>query len=240
MPAGLPGDSLLTPTANPVVGPAVIMDPLSGPKGSPFDARRITGYVAGMPTYANDGTNLSTGALSTGIGYGPNVVFNPGDTPPFGDNFTDDYIPGQDKPDSTLAADSTYMYIGGGRSLASGLPNPYAVAGVGISAVGNGQVRDSGAGPAFTGTTMRTATAAGAVATGVVVEAAVAGYLNRSNQALVAGNSTFGVAPNTTAPSLVRSDKEVLHEEFDKQREHDEAVLKEHVDRAEQYDRRNK
>ena len=70
MPAALPGsagiknDPVNTYPANPSAGQAVLMDALSGPKGSPLD-KDNTG-------------NCTTGAMSTGIGYGLNLVVAPG------------------------------------------------------------------------------------------------------------------------------------------------------------------
>src|SRR5262252_10904893 len=98
MPASLPGSTAAQNLANPgAVGQFVIFDPLSGPKGSPLDVRKITwsGYT---PTYTNDAANQtpSTGALSTGIGIGANMVIGP--TAPasiFAAGFNDNDIPGE-------------------------------------------------------------------------------------------------------------------------------------------------
>lgn len=177
MPASLPGATLAQNQANPSQGSCVTYDLLSGPKGSPFD-KDTTG-------------NQSTGALSTGIGFGgtPVMVSIPGA------GFTDDYIPGVTKPDGTAMGNSTLMYIGGGRTTMvpanpTGVPTttPYT-AGFGIGMAGGGGSRDAGAGPAFTGFALKTVTAAGAVAIGAAVET---GFVNRSNQALVTGQSVFG------------------------------------------------
>jgi hypothetical protein len=198
MPAGLPGDSLANNLANPSAGRPVIFDPLSGPKGSPLDK--------GSP-----GT-VSTGGLSTGIGFGLNYVNGvAGVAAPnaiFAAGFNDNSVPGNrivtyaPAPPSGVvtatAADSTRMYIGGGRSSTNGVAadkfsvpfvaTPYT-AGVALCAAGYGGSRDAGAGPAFTGFPMRMVTATGAVANGNAVEA---GFLNRSNVALVATQSVFG------------------------------------------------
>jgi len=118
MPAGLPGATLAQNQGNPTQGAAVIMDPLSGPKGTAFDARTITGWVNGYPTYAADPLNVSTGGLCTGIGFGSPPIFGANDPAPFAEgNFTDDYVPGTDNPSGINAfADSRGVYIGGGRS----------------------------------------------------------------------------------------------------------------------------
>lgn len=186
MPASLPGDTNTNNrTGNPSVGQPVTFGLLFGPKGSPLD-KDTTG-------------NASTGALSTGIGFGLEV--GPiGPTAPASiklAGFTDDYTPGVTKPDGNPAANSTIMHIGGGRTITSGAPNyanipgqagcnPYT-AGWGIGAAGNGGSRDAGAGPAFTGFLMKMVT--GAAATGAAIEA---GFLNRTGAATVAGQSAFG------------------------------------------------
>jgi hypothetical protein len=184
MPASLPGDTKANNTGgNPDAGRAVIFDLMSGPKGSPLDKD-----TAG---------NASTGALSTGIGFGASVVIG-GSIPRAG--FTDDYKPGISTPAPADAADSRFMYIGGGRTSATGAtpgrpfpPAPFT-AGFGIGGAGNGGSRDAGAGPAFTGFGLKLVT--GAAAAGAAVEA---GWVNRSGVALVAGQSTFGSAAVASA-----------------------------------------
>ena len=194
MPASLPGDTKANNTgANPSAGQPVTYDLISGPKGSPMD-KDTTGIA-------------STGALCTGIGYGSEVLI--GLTAPASikaAGFTDDYKPGISTPLPADAADSRYMYIGGGRSKTSGAPlynnpagvagtNPYT-AGFGIGAAGAGGSRDAGAGPAFTGFGLKMVTAAGAVATGAAIEA---GFVNRVGAALVTGQSSFGSATAASA-----------------------------------------
>jgi len=187
MPAALPGsagiknDPVNTYPANPSAGQAVLMDALSGPKGSPLD-KDNTG-------------NCTTGALSNCIGFGTNLVIGPNllfGNPPTGVNggFTDDTGAGGS------GANSTYMYMGGGRSVtASGVntagvagTSPYTAGFLPVNA-GNGGSRDGGAGPAFTGFVGKIVTATAGVANGAAVEA---GFTNRSGVALVSGQSTFG------------------------------------------------
>ena len=189
MPAALPGsagiknDPVNTYPANPSAGQSVIMDAISGPKGSPLD-KDNTG-------------NCTTGALSNCIGFGGNLVIGPNllfGTPPTGVNggFTDDI------GEVPAAANSTYMYMGGGRSVtASGVntagvagTNPYTAGFLPVNA-GNGGSRDGGAGPAFTGFVGKIVTATAGVANGVAVET---GFINRSGVALVSGQSTLGSA----------------------------------------------
>lgn len=191
MPASLPGDTNTNNrTANPSAGQFVTFGLLSGPKGSPLD-KDTTG-------------NASTGALSTGIGFGAEV--GPYTTPATmkAGGFNDDYTPGVTKPDGTASADATIMYIGGGRSSATGAsygrpfpPAPYT-AGFGIGGAGAGGSRDAGAGPAFTGFLNKMVTATGATANGAAIEV---GFANRSGVALANGQSTFG--SSTTASAAV-------------------------------------
>jgi hypothetical protein len=207
MPAGLPGDTAVNNLANPNAGRAVIFDLLSGPKGSPFDRDVQVPYL-GNPAgtgFAASG-NASTGALSTGIGYGSPPVIDP--IAYSGANnallgiraagFSDDYIPGVTKPDGTASANSTLMYIGGGRSALVGqvMTNVPYTAGFGIGMAGQGGSRDAGAGPAFTGFTVKMVTAAGAVATGAAVET---GFANRSGVALINNQSVFGSSGTASA-----------------------------------------
>ena len=201
MPASLPGSSVADNIANPSSGQPVMFDPLSGLRGSPLDARRITGWDSnGMPIYTPDPTNCSTGALNTGIGYGHNFVidqpvvsgtrvFPPG-------NHTDDMILGRRLPDG-VTGNPALTNIGGGRSFPDGTPKPYNNSALGFSSAGNGRARDTGAGPAFTGTIQNMVTAVATVANGAFVEGATA---NRSGQTIVAGQSILGMLGNTVAP----------------------------------------
>ena len=183
MPAALPGDTSANNTgANPSAGRFVIFDLLSGPKGSPKDK--------------DQAGNASTGALSTGLGFGGGHIV--GVTAPASiqaAGFTDDYTPGVTKPDGTASANSTLMYIGGGKSNNLGAPVPY-VAGFGIGGAGNGGSRDAGAGPAFTGFNEKMLTATGGVANGAAIEA---GFVNRTGLAMLIGQSAFGSATAASA-----------------------------------------
>jgi hypothetical protein len=177
MPAALPGATLAENLANPSAGLHICFDLLSGPKGSPFDKDQ-TG-------------NASTGGLSTGIGYGSPPIF--GLTAPASiqaAGFSDDYTVGVTKPDGTAATTSILMYIGGGKSDATGAPVPYT-GGFGIGNAGQGGSRDAGAGPAFQGFLGKMVTATAGVANGAAVEA---GWINRSGVALLTGQSVFGSA----------------------------------------------
>ena len=212
MPAVNMAGALVVP-ANPAAGKPVLMSPFSGPKNSPFDARVITGWVAGRPTYANDPTNFSTGALSTGIGFGYNSPII-GLTAPQSikdRGFTDDYAPGGSTPVPAAASNSRFVAIGGGKSaIVAGTgaggngspanenvssPVPY-VAGFALQAFGDGGSRDAGAGPVFTGFGLKMVTATGAVAIGAAIEA---GFLNRTPRALVTGESAHGSASAASA-----------------------------------------
>ena len=149
--------------------------------------------------------NASTGALSTGIGFGsPPIIGLTAPASIQAAGFSDDYTPGVTKPDGTSSSDSTIMYIGGGRCDAPTIatqgraaPNPYT-AGFGIGKAGQGGSRDAGAGPAFQGFRCKMVTATGAVANGAAVET---GFINRSGVSLVTGQSVFGSA--TAASGVV-------------------------------------
>jgi hypothetical protein len=212
MPAGLPGSSLSSNLANPGDGNAVIFDPLSGPKGSPFDGDTQTDIITGTVTPRG---GCSTGALSTGIGITSEVLIRtpnlgpqsiPGVTAPnqiwrggFEDNLTPGEVPtysagGPPPVVASSAINSAKMYIGGGRSDANvngaAAPNPYTD-GVAICGAGNGGARDGGAGPAYTGFPLKMVTATGTVANGAAIET---GFNNRTGASMVTGQSTFGSA----------------------------------------------
>jgi hypothetical protein len=140
--------------------------------------------------------NTSTGGLSTGIGFGsPPIIGVTAPASILAAGFNDDYTPGATKPDGTATTDATYMYIGGGKSLATGVSSPYT-AGYGIGGAGQGGSRDAGAGPAYTGFPAKIVTAAGAVAIGAVVET---GFTNRSGAALTTGQSVLGSSGTASA-----------------------------------------
>jgi hypothetical protein len=189
-----------TPGATISDGKPVIMSSFSGPKGSPLDARTITGWSGGMPTYANDPNNVSTGALSTGIGFGGGVLIGPTAPASIDDaGFTDDYTPGVSTPVPASATSSIYVAIGGGKCTANVAGNapvvPYT-AGFGLLGFGNGGARDAGAGPAFTGFGLKTVTATGTVANGAAVET---GFVNRTGASIATGQSVFGSATAASA-----------------------------------------
>jgi len=197
MPAGLPGSNNADNQGNPNKGQSVLFDPASGPKGSPFDHKVITSwnYATGMPVLGvgSGDSVLSTGALSTGIGFGLNTevpggvdgVVGTGTTPVDLDstgNFSSQYIPGTSLPSLAAAADARLLYIGGGKSDVAGVSTPRAVsqlcaAGGGryLPSVVAGASRDGGTNQGF-GTKLVIAT--GATAFGAAI---VAGFTNRSS-----------------------------------------------------------
>lgn len=196
MPAALPGSTLAQNIANPSAGSMVIYDLLSGPKGSPKDRDVDIAYLASPGSAGTASGNASTGGLSTGIGFGsPPIIGLTAPASIVAAGYNDDYTPGVTKPDGTAATTSILMYIGGGKSDATGAPVPYT-AGFGIGAAGNGGSRDAGAGPAFTGFGLKMVTAAAGVANGAAVET---GFSNRSGVALVTGQSVFGSSTTATA-----------------------------------------
>jgi len=205
MAASLPGATAAENAANPSQGRAVIFDALSGPKSSPFGGRTLAWDSDNHPVYTADATNLSSGALATGIGFGSPPIF--GLTAPASiqaAGFSDDYIPGITKPGLTAATDSTLVYIGGGRCNAPtegpgsdgvAVPNPYDESMVAICMAGNGGSRDGGTTP-FTGFPVKTVTATGTVANGADVET---GYANRSGVSITTGQSVFGSSATPNA-----------------------------------------
>ncbi len=194
MPAGLPGASVAQNNANPSQGTPVIFDALSGPKGSPLDNSANT-------------IHNSTGGMCTGIGFGLNAgnpfinVFNGAADAADAlrqSGFTDD------TGDGVGSADSTTVYIGGGRTvLGAGGENvageagcdPYT-AGYIPGNAGNGGSRDAGAGPAFTCFVGKWVTAVAQVANGAVVEA---GWVNRCGVTIEATDSVFGSSSTAQA-----------------------------------------
>lgn len=182
MPASLPGSTVAdNTTGNPSAGTAVMYDLLSGPAGSPFD-KDTTG-------------NASTGALSTGIGMGPNTRI-------FGSlDLAVNYVPGVTRPDGAQATNSTLMYIGGGRCAANldGIANPTPyTAGFGIGAAGDGGGRDAGTAKPYTGFSMKILQATAPVADGAVLGT---GFNNRSGVTVPTSFRQFGVS--TTASAAV-------------------------------------
>jgi len=196
------------PAANPITGVYVLMDPFSGPKGSPFDAKVYPPSVNASTINAvkvADPTNFSTGGLSTGIGFGANHSINPvAPASISAAGFTDNYTPGVTFPDGvTLATDARHVAIGGGRSdlvngtgaNGNGTP-PGTLVSVDnmynaqpLLGFGNGGSRDAGAGPAFTGFAEKMVTATGTVANGADIEV---GFANRSGVSMTIGQSAFG------------------------------------------------
>lgn len=201
MAASLPGSTAAENLSNPSAGRAVVMSPFSGPKGSPFSGRTITGWSGGRPTYAQDATNVSTGALSTGIGFGSPPIIGLTAPQSIKDaGFNDNYTPGITLPNGNSVSGSALLAIGGGRS---GATVDGIAPGIGYNAqpllmAGNGGSRDAGAGPVFTGFGMKMVTATGAVATGAAIET---GFVNRTGVALVTGQSAFG-SSTTASPAV--------------------------------------
>ena len=202
----MPAYNMAASDAQGASGKAVLMSPFSGPLNSPFDARTMD-FSGTEPVYTNDPTNLSTGALSTGIGFGIgtatviNVANGESGAAEAIDNrgFSDNYTPGLTMPDGTAAAGSALLAIGGGRSNADGTSLGYNAQP--LLAFGNGGSRDAGAGPVYTGFALKTVTATGAVAVGAAIEA---GWVNRTYPAggpgMVATESAFGSATAASPP----------------------------------------
>lgn len=172
-----------TVASNPSLGKGVLMNPFSGPKGSPLDKDSTGQY--------------STGALNTGIGFGPATKVAGGGIDEIKPDFNDNYTPGVTMPDGTTAAtEAVLTAIGGGKSDENGVSVPYAAQP--LLAFGNGGSRDAGAGPAFTGFGTKLVTATGAVANGSAIET---GFTNRSGVTMAAGQSQFG-SSTTASPAV--------------------------------------
>lgn len=206
------------PLANPSAGHPVIMSPFSGPTNSPLDAKvyPTTTWPATFASKVNDPLNASTGALSTGIGYGldvkvPGILTNqlgqPVTFPGIQSGYDDDETPGVTKADNTAATDARLLAIGGGKSVitagagsdwSKGVSSPVPYVAQPLLGFGGGGSRDAGAGPAFTGFGMKMVTAAADVAAAGVVET---GFVNRSGVVIKSGNSQFG--SSTTASVAV-------------------------------------
>src|SRR5262245_8871705 len=195
MPAGLPGDTKANNTgANPSAGQPITFDLISGPKGSHFD-KDASG-------------NASTGALSTGIGFGAetSINLNFAAPPRFGyvygyDGFSNNEQPGITNPTGTVLTNAVLMYIGGGRTVTSGSPRYATVPGVagcspytggfGIGFAGNTGPRGAGAGPVFQGFAAKFVQTAAGAAAGAAISA---GFFNLSGAALPANTGAFGVS----------------------------------------------
>lgn len=197
------------PAANPTTGVFVMMDPFSGPKGSPFDAKSIAGgagsvWVNGVPTLVAEPNNFSVGALNTGIGFGSPPIIGliaPQSIKDAG--FNDDYTPGIDSyrlAGKTAESTAILTAIGGGKSTANvnGIAPTVPYVAQPLLAFGNGGSRDAGAGPVFTGFGLKTVTAAAPVANGDVVET---GFTNRSGVTIATGYSVFG-SSTTASPAV--------------------------------------
>lgn len=200
MPASLPGSTLVENQANPSVGRPVHFSAFSGPKGSPLDAKKADYSNPASMTRLADPLNCSTGAESTGIGFGL-AAKTPGTLIPQ-PYFTDDYQPGITLPSGVAATTAILTAIGGGRVVVSGAgQNIYTVtpyAAQPLLGAGNGGTRDAGAGPAFTGFGSKLVTAIADIANGVTIEA---GWLNRQGATLKSGLSQFG-SSNTASPAV--------------------------------------
>jgi len=187
--------------AGSAAGRAVTCCPFSGPRNSPLDARTITSWVGGIPQYSNNPTNYSTGALSTGLGFGIGTLNHIGPTAPASvraAGFTVGAVPGVTLPGGTSAPDARLLALGGGRSNVDGTANPYATQQ--LLGFGNGGSRDAGAGPVFTGYGMSMVTATANVNPGDPIGATT--FKNRVQPGFVlpAQNSAFGSANDASPP----------------------------------------
>lgn len=198
----MPATNMGSPSGagNPSTGKFVIMDPFSGPRGSPRDNDKAGNY--------------STGALSTGIGQQASHVMGPPSPLAVSQaGFTVGSSPGLTMPGGTAAPDARLLLIGGGRSNPAtngfSLANPLAAQP--LLGFGNGGSRDAGAGPAFTGFGQQIVTATATTAPGAAI---VAGYINRGSGNVLAGQSDFGssaAASSVIVPFLNLPDDDPLN-----------------------------
>lgn len=156
-------------------------------RATAFDIRS---GVDSNPLDNDESGNKSTGALSTGIGFGPNV--GPQGHAPNG-NFSEGYVPGKTDTDGTAMTDATGFYIGGGSSKPhnddEGEANATPITtGYGIAvAVGTTIDRDDAA-------EMKSVVAAQDTADGGELDATSApDYTNQSGVQVRAGDMQFGV-----------------------------------------------
>jgi len=204
-----------------VGGNSATLNPFSGPKGSPFDAKMYpAGTYQPIPSQRVANTaDHSTGGLSTGIGFetsnsGQLVAGFQGKydkaVASSVNCFTDDYTPGVTLPGGTASTTAILTAIGGGKSTIT--PGPGTDYSNGVSSVapyaaqplldmGLGGSRDAGAGPAFTGFFMKSVTASADVAQGAAIET---GFVNRTAPAasgivLKNGNNAFGSSTAASA-----------------------------------------
>ena len=157
-------------------GQGVLMNPFSGPLGSPFD---------------NDQAgNGSTGALNTGIGFGNNMVTN--------DLTNEDYIPGITNPDGTAATDATLIAIGGGHSDATdgGIADTTPYDEQPLMVFGLGGLRDSEVEPAATGFESKYLSVATTVSAGGTISGS---FNNNTGINLVSGNMVLATASGAFA-----------------------------------------
>lgn len=179
------------PTAeNPSTGKPVLMSPFSGPKGSMLD---------------NDQPgNHSTGAINTGIGFGPNMVINAPAIPNAANaGFTQNYFLGSQKPNGDIVLNATLLAIGGGHStppVGGASQTVPLITGDGSAmrmfAFGNGAERD-GTVPGA-GRWVQVRTAISNVAPGANITSGQV-LVNRSGVTILTGQTTLGVRAGTSS-----------------------------------------
>ena len=203
-PKGSPFDALMYPSniANPILSQRVAntADHSTGQlnTGIGFESTDNGQLVAGITT---GNLVVTTGGTTKGI---------PANGPGSLNGFTDDYQPGITLPSGASATLATMLAIGGGKSVATpvkagdysntnSVTTPYNVQP--ILDMGVGGSRDAGAGPAFTGFSLKSVTATAPVAQGAVIET---GFVNRTAPAasgisLATGLSAFGSSTAASA-----------------------------------------
>lgn len=167
--------------ANPSTGQVVVMNPLSAPTGSDFDAKS---YDPTTGVLQADATNYSTGAMCTGAGFGAHVTQGGSQS-----GFEDNYLLGVTKPDGTAATDATHLYVGGGSSAAAsgGIAATTPRAAIPVCVMGNGAARNH---TGVNGTDAKMVTATGE--TDPLDEIGTTGFVNISGSTLEDGDLSLG------------------------------------------------
>ena len=181
----------------------VILNPLSGPSGSPYDALKSNPADPHGAFIANT-DDLSTGAAVTGIGFS---ALNAFDAAAVGRHYSDfcsafddatglqvNYIPGYSGAVGNVSG--TVLAIGGGYCVATengvASPYPWLTGLVGIGFMGNGTPRDLAASDSGNTTCQAISAIVDApVANGATFTIFGAPFTNRTGKTLAIGDAAF-------------------------------------------------
>ncbi len=206
-----PADAAGAIPSNPTAGQFVVFDPVSGPKGSPLDARS---YDPTSQLLVADPTNYSTGASNTGIGINANPIYdtdaglgveaqiNPGMLTP-GGTAIGDVAPVAPQAITGAAAYEPYnvwgaalLYIGGGYSAKNiaGIAADVRRKVTALVGFGNGGARDGVTAGSGHGVYAATATA-DAIDNGEIIASSLSpvfDVVNRSGNTMNTGDEAYG------------------------------------------------